>query len=289
LQEAGVERFSICFNDREENGSLRLNVPELQNPVPAIGSFHWGMALQGISVSSVSAPAIFCQPGSMKQGQKTPCGAIPDSGTTLMMGPKDQVSGLFDHLCENWERCRNARKSELKSMTGSHAFQTLLFNCGSWMKDGASINELPSVFLTVGDNQKLELTPWAYITETVQEEYKHAIKHLFGVIPVIVDMPTGKAAKVCVPSFGVQEYNTKENGPVWIMGTPLFYQFTVGYSQNGPSISFSKQKCSKCSDSTPSFLSKHRQLSSAGAKQAHTLRAVRGAPRVPYYDKSLPL
>merc|ERR1719359_1534405 len=205
----------MCFNDAAKPGVLRLNVPEFQHPLPSIGTFHWALGLYGVSVGSENAEATFCDKSTLKHGQKTPCGAIPDSGTTLMMGPKDQVSKLFGSLCNNWERCRTARKGEMKNMSASHAFQALLYHCGSWMTNETGIDEVPSMFLTVGSEskqQKLEITPWAYIVETMASQYNESVKYLLGVLPVIVQVPTGKTSKVCIPSVGTHQYNTQSNG-----------------------------------------------------------------------------
>jgi hypothetical protein len=223
LEQANVDRFSICFNDKDKPGSLRLNVPEFKNPLPSIGTFHWGLAMHGMSVgsgaahaSSSSGTALFCQESEMNQtnGQKTPCGAIPDSGTTLMMGPKAQVEKLFEGICDGWDRCKEARQGIYKNQTKSHAFQLLLANCSSWLDKEKGVNELPSVFVKLGakDNlQDVEITPWAYVMETMQEKVMHVTGKLAGVLPVVLDLPTGKKEKVCVPSFGVQEYNTAVN------------------------------------------------------------------------------
>jgi hypothetical protein len=296
LKEAGIDRFSLCFNDAGAPGALRLDLPPLAQALPAIGTFHWGLSLTGLSVGNSSEPTLFCDPSTMKQGQTTPCAMIPDSGTTLLMGPAKQIQTLFGDLCDKWERCKTARSTGyLSSMTKSHAFQTLLYNCSSWMSDSEDgINEVPSIFLTVGGNgesQVIELTAWAYITETMEYEYNKTVKHLFGIIPVEMSVPTGKLHKVCVPSFGVQDYDTIQNGPVWIMGTPLFYQFTVGYDLSGPSISFTEGKCSMCNETdAPTFLSSRSEVVASGRlRRSRALRRVSGIPRTPDIDTSLPL
>jgi len=294
LEQAHASRYSICFNDAGKPGALRLDLPAFKNPLPAVGTFHWGLGLYGISVGSSQAPSLACHASDMKPGQQTPCGAIPDSGTTLMMGPKDQVVDLFGSLCDNWERCKTARQGKLKNMSASHAFQTLLYECGTWKDNETGINEVPSVFLTVGGKdhqQQLEITPWAYIIETQQEEYNTSVKYLLGVIPVVVGIPTGHTKKVCVPSFGVQEYPTKENGPVWILGTPLFYQFSVGYDIGGPNMAFMTEKCDSCNSAQtpPSLLSSQKQLHPSQPKWARPMRTLTTPPRVPHFDKSVPL
>ena len=35
---------------------------------------------------------------------------------------------------------------------------------------------------------------------------------------------------VCMPFFGEFDYDTAMNGPIWIMGTPLFYEYQVHYA-----------------------------------------------------------
>eukprot|EP00419_Tripos_fusus_P057660 CAMPEP_0172908712 /NCGR_PEP_ID=MMETSP1075-20121228/181313_1 /TAXON_ID=2916 /ORGANISM="Ceratium fusus, Strain PA161109" /LENGTH=55 /DNA_ID=CAMNT_0013766541 /DNA_START=142 /DNA_END=305 /DNA_ORIENTATION=- len=42
----------------------------------------------------------------MKPGMDSPCGIIPDSGTTTIRGPKEQVEALETDICGKWEKCR---------------------------------------------------------------------------------------------------------------------------------------------------------------------------------------
>merc|ERR1719253_99701 len=206
------------------------------------------------------------------------------------MGPKDQVQAVFESICDNWERCRKARHSgHLKGTSGSHAFQMLLHDCGSWMDDKASIDDekLPSIYLTMGSEdhqQHVKLTPWSYIVETMQPVYHQVTKYLFGVLPMKMAQPTSKIQKVCTPSFGVQDYNTAENGPVWILGTPLFYQYTVGYSLSGPAIDFSKKKCESCAADASSLLASQNDLHESRTAPGRRLRTMSGPPRVKYFD-----
>ena len=60
-----------------------------------------------------------CDPSAMKSAQETPCGVIPDSGTTLMMGPKDQVDALLAALCEGWPRCKSGRRTPRRGESAS--------------------------------------------------------------------------------------------------------------------------------------------------------------------------
>lgn len=95
LQKAGVQRYTLCFNDAGNPGAMRVNVPEFRQPLPTVGTFHWGLGLHGISVGDEDADSLACHNSDMKKGQATPCGAIPDSGTTLLMGPADHIMKMF--------------------------------------------------------------------------------------------------------------------------------------------------------------------------------------------------
>merc|ERR1719201_575593 len=78
-EEVGIKRFSMCFNDGA-SGALRLGTPKQKLAHASVGKVHWGLDFRGISVGDKEAPVQFCQPGNMTKGQKSPCGAIPDSG-----------------------------------------------------------------------------------------------------------------------------------------------------------------------------------------------------------------
>jgi hypothetical protein len=42
--------------------------------------------------------------------RQTPCGAIPDTGSTAIMCPKEQCMALFEGICAKWDRCANFSK-----------------------------------------------------------------------------------------------------------------------------------------------------------------------------------
>jgi hypothetical protein len=41
---------------------------------------------------------------------ETACSIIPDTGTTLVVGPEAQIASLYEDLCNNWQRCKNTHK-----------------------------------------------------------------------------------------------------------------------------------------------------------------------------------
>jgi hypothetical protein len=266
LKQASVDRFSMCFRDGNRSGALRLNLPPLAKPIANIGTFHWGVDFRGMSVGqyATNAPAetIFCGAETMQPGMKTPCGIIPDSGTTLIMGPAKQILLLEKELCRKWKRCDDFASGN----PSSKVFREMLFNCSDWLNDDKGLHELPSIFFHVGDanggSQGFELSAWAWVTEQ----------------QVIGD----KRTKVCSSGFGPSEYITKTNGPVWIFGTPLFYEYEVAYDMTTKHIALTRGMCDGCSSDS----SKMELLDSDRYKFP---RASHGEPRIPYLDVSLPL
>eukprot|EP00439_Symbiodinium_sp_Y106_P000373 s1638_g1.t1 len=124
LEQANIQRFSMCFN-YEGDGVLGLHVN--QSPslwLRSLGQLHWGLELQGVSVGS--GQISFCAPKHKQPGQRTACGMIPDSGTTLINGPREQVLQLYEEICRSWPRCMEAQvalEQELGNLTAEN--QTL--------------------------------------------------------------------------------------------------------------------------------------------------------------------
>mmetsp|Transcript_63646 Transcript_63646/g.163847 ORF Transcript_63646/g.163847 Transcript_63646/m.163847 type:complete len:317 (+) Transcript_63646:2-952(+) len=315
---------------------------------------HWGLDFRGVSIGNETAPVAFCDPSQKDPKQATACGAIPDSGTTVMMGAPEHLLKLFDGLCQEWDRCRTlaatldakaatggeeeeievevlqedppAKEAETSAAAGTaaasadqreaelearlrrqQAFHDLLMNCTQWAPKG-DVSEMPSLFFKLGGaggtEQTLELPAAAYVMRVRKEEVKHIHKKLMGVIPVEEAIYTGKMVEVCAPAFGAQDYVTEKNGPVWILGTPIFYQYNVGYNLGGhPSISFSSAPCGHCTadgQEAPAppargdkvgFLTARSNVSADTAVRAkrRIARHHAGPLRLPDLDTSLPL
>jgi len=288
LESAGISSFSICFNDEGKEGALHLAPPKAKEELASVGTVHWGLDFQGISIGNTSVPVRFCSPSSKKDGQTSACGGIPDSGTTLFMGPAEQIEMLYEGICDGWERCRTAASTGLQKKK-AEILQLLLSQCGSWMTEEDGLKELPALHFKLADGsskkQTLSLDGAAYIIEQDVKDTRVVMKNIMG-MPMKVPEETGTQSKVCAPAFGPMEMNTKANGPVWILGSPLFYEYTVGYNlnKNSPAISFSKQACG-CSKDT-SLVSDGRWGTKAKARQP---RMLNGPPRVSNFDLSMGL
>merc|ERR1740138_1490038 len=104
MQAAGIERFSMCFNEGRP-GVLGLNGPARGFPLQSVGTMHWGLDFRGISIGNATQTVAFCNAAEKQPGMQTACGIIPDSGTTLIMGPAKQIASLYTDLCTRWPRC----------------------------------------------------------------------------------------------------------------------------------------------------------------------------------------
>lgn len=287
LETVGIERFSICFN-QEQDGVLRLNPTESNMKLTSVGTNHWGLDFRGISVGNETAEIQFCTPSEATGPQTTPCGIVPDSGTTVMMGNKAHLISLFTQICKAWERCRQ-NVTELNSKNIAHhiAFQLLLADCSIWAVNNSSVDELPSLFFHVvdadGKAQTVEMTPQDYVLETMAEDIQYVTKYLMGVYPISVPQFTGNSSKVCTPAFAETDFSTPTNGPVWIWGTPLFYKFQVQYdiSSSPPSMSFINKPCGSCEESHSLLATERQDIDRSRGKQ---LRRLKGPLRLPTFN-----
>lgn len=263
LEQAQIPRFSICFNYGED-GVLRLGGAASTASVAlgSVGSMHWGVGLEGITVGEQSSGAevAVCGPDAMKEGQSTPCGAIIDSGTTMITAPAPQLTALYEHLCGAWPRCQ-----ESKQGNATEALMAAVADCQT--------DDMPTLRFTVsgtgGTKATLELEPNEYTIMVADEG----------------DSAAGKQGQQCILAFSVLDYDTEANGPVWIFGTPFFYKYIVSYdiSTAPPQLSFgSADDCTPCGASDMA-------AGSLVARRAGTLRTLSGPPRVPSLDTRLPL
>lgn len=339
LEQAQIRRFSICFNDGAA-GVLRLDTPEAPLEHHSVGDEHWSLGLSGISVgddaSMVRAPAAptldpladplagftlaeapsngtsaLCSQDSMLEGQLTPCGAIVDSGTTLMMGPSRHIDALLEAICDGWPRCSQNHTALAKAVEdakkvitkeyGTEPFEftvsskadvlsMVLSDCAAWLEDG-DLDELPAIhFHTAGNgSQQIATIPaHTWVIDSMVEETVQSYTHIDGLgdIPASTN-GTGKMVRTCSHSFDYMEYETKLNGPIFILGTPLFYEYMVGYDLKAKTVSLTSQQqepCGACDGKAGLITSR---AEATGKKRAP--RRQLGKPRRPRIDVGRPL
>lgn len=271
LQEASLTRFSMCFQDTGQamDGSLRIDIPQLSKPLGSVGTKHWGLAFHGISVGQESAATAFCKDSDITDPnvQKSPCGAIPDSGTTLILGPQEQLVTLYQEICDGWPRCKqqwDSNPTVSQGMQKEQLVEAMLANCSSWLNDsGNGLDELPDLHFKVtgseGTAQTITFKGSQYIEsgelDNPAAASSFASRKTLG-NENFMDFINRRMPKeqrregqyVCLAALGAVDYKTTTNGPVWILGTPLFYGFEVSFetASTPPSIQIADVPCNTC-------------------------------------------
>jgi len=100
---ASVNRFSICFNHGAD-GVLGINTRSHHNRMTSVGKTHWGLDFAGISIGNQKMKLGSCE--HKRPEMETACSIIPDTGTTLVVGPEAQIAILYEELCNEWQRCQ---------------------------------------------------------------------------------------------------------------------------------------------------------------------------------------
>jgi len=333
LEQTDVGRFAICFNEGR-SGVLRLGPREIPSMTwhASIGVAHWGLDFRGISIAGDKMVHLdFCRPEDMREDQQTPCGAIPDSGTTMITGPQEQLSVLLGSVCDNWPRCSQNHSAMVKAAEAARAaaaeqfgfnpfdvepwtkvkvLEALLENCEDWLDEAGGLDELPALHFHVaggsGTEETLAMPGRAYVLETAYErkdDIAKRIKAPDNISSVVENITaawlnyTGGRHKVCMPAFSIMEYNTMRNGPVWILGTPFFYEFNVGYDllSKPPAIALQSVRqapCGSC-DAALGLVSSDADLSArdaaADAARLRRPRQLSGPVRRPSFELGRPL
>lgn len=289
FEQAKVQRFSLCFN-HQADGVLGMNTPASSNPLSSVGHVHWGLDFQGISVGNQKHRLEICDPASKKKGMESACGLIPDSGTTLIAAAEPQLLALYESVCNNWSRCKEAHKQIVKdaaagklpvmAANGSpepgqievhpvETLQALLTGCSDWMA-GVDLNkEMPKLTFHVaganGNKDELVISPRNYILLSEAELEMPTVVKRHGQKKLV---KVKQQKQVCTMAFTPLEYETANNGPVWIMGMPLFYEHTVHYDrgngkERGVTMAFTRQDkeaCGQCQSVSASVGKKPKSL-----------------------------
>jgi hypothetical protein len=193
LAASQIDAFSFCFQRHSQNasgyfqmGPSTAALAQSGNfvPLPVVGHVHWGVSMTHIGAAGVAVDNP-CVPS---------CGAIIDSGTSLIAAPPS-ASGLI-----------NALKSMVKS-------------------DCSNIDALPVLHLTLG-GVNIELPPRAYVIKASLLGLRIPLDPV-GVWDFIVNGPTTTVVDQCTVAFMTIEKDS-QFGPVWILGMPFMrYYYSI--------------------------------------------------------------
>ena len=238
----------------------------------------------------------FCQAANKTNAsQLTACAAIPDSGTTVMAGPADHLLMIVEGLCDQWHRCSDLYKKvkdtakevqdiidknlggydpwKIAPMGKAELFLTLIDNCQTWL-NGSDLSEMPDLVFHVGDlngtKTTLKLPPSAYIISMEENDEDGVYMHTNGLFRDRLRHlrqhkrrhHNATTNTICAPALEPMDYETPENGKIFILGMPLFYQYQVHYDQNetNPTIGFSKQACGSCGSDGATMVKEEMEL-----------------------------
>eukprot|EP00434_Breviolum_minutum_P032704 symbB.v1.2.028921.t1/scaffold3113.1/size63308/2 len=141
----------------------------------------------------------------------------------------------------------------------SLTLQLLLEHCEMWIENVDINQEMPDLSFHVsganGQKQKLNISPHSYVLAKGMDVEVPSIQNVFG---FNFNTKRIEHKKVCTMAFTATDYSTVVDGQIWIMGTPLFYEYTAHYDRgNGPEdtvgMGFTHQDeeaCGRCNGMT---------------------------------------
>jgi len=177
MQMMGITRYSVCLLPQDQAPGYMIwqdadpRANPAFTPIPVEGEVHWGVRLDQVKVGS---SAFACQGG---------CGAVLDSGTSLIAAPRSSLEELGKSLVNLSPDCSNM-----------HEMPMLNFNLG-----GVPIS----------------LPPQAYIARMVGVIPP-------SVWDILTFRPESEVVMQCVPLLMDLDTMTTPMGPLWIIGMPFF-------------------------------------------------------------------
>lgn len=199
LAELGISSFAICLQRKPLSapGMLIVN-PTMTYPagmfktVPVKGQVHWGVEMYDLTVSG--AYFNLCKPS---------CGAIVDSGTSLIAVP-------------------------------SMVHQRLSPVLGAIKEDCSNLQSLPSLEFSLGGH-RFFLPPNAYVQQVRNEDRQNKTSSVWD--SIWPQEKKNQNAVVCAPAFMVLDKQS-QLGPVIILGMPfLRYYYTV-FNRDAKTLQF---------------------------------------------------
>lgn len=213
-----IERFSICLGKKPGsvgyfvwNDTSQILYPPLFTWVKVIGRHTWTVNMTDMRLSprhsDVKGDILDCWDG---------CGAIVDSGTSLLLMPFDAIAALRGHL-----RMMNV--------------------------DCSNLDTLPSLTFNLG-GQEFSLPPDAYIAKVtgnaMSAHEEHTVSGNFHAERVPLTFGGGDCELSVMGSSSYTNW-----GPLWILGMPFFRKyyttFEVGkdYSERGLWVTPASANC----------------------------------------------
>jgi hypothetical protein len=211
MDEFGITRYSVCLQQQDKSPGWIIwqDYDPVTRPgfkeIEVKGNVHWGVELWNVKVGDTE---VSCQNG---------CGAVLDSGTSLIAAPRQSLVHLKGALDKLHPDCSN-------------------------------MQDMPWLKFTIG-NQIMELPPQAYIARMVGVIPP-------TVWDVLSFKPQAKVVMQCVPLLMDLEPMHTPLGPLWIIGMPFFryYYTTFSFTERKVHVARSTPTCDP---SPHGFLNSH--------------------------------
>jgi hypothetical protein len=267
LTTLGVESFSICFGrNNDEPGRLVIGggLPRLSYfDIPVVGTRHWAVQMRGAAFGGSGGTSRVCD-------QPPHCGAIIDSGTSLLAGPRELVSQLLEGLGQAVaEDCSNVH--ELPNLTlrlgpegGDQDFvltpDVYITRTNELWQDA---QDAPAAFLSAADLSSGSLgsrmggrmvrarsTPPPITTAAPRGQRRPRLPHARASMSLLAQSETVSFAPVNASDSGAagappppKEYcsvvfmelgmTDQDYGPVWILGVPFMRAYSAQFKRGG--------------------------------------------------------
>lgn len=182
-------RFSLCYS--KKGGSLHLNTSSLPNTVKT--DDRWETSLHGVTVD-----------GKWTGAEATT--VLPDSGTTLILGPIDDVQKVLATACQKWSGCKS--NGSVESDFAAFVMAAEKKGC-----DSSTAKGMPNLHFNMGGDSAV-ITSSNYMM-LYQDECQIAMDYM--------------------------DYES-----MWILGLPVFYEYNVNFDTSHLTVAFEKRNCDSC-------------------------------------------
>jgi hypothetical protein len=185
MDKFGITRYSVCFQQQDQSPGWMIWQDDDPVGKPGFteiqvqGNVHWGVSMTDVRVGQ---NVFACQSG---------CGAVLDSGTSLIAAPKNAMAQLAASLNHLNPDCSN-------------------------------MDDMPYLRFEVA-GKTLELPPQAYIARMVGVIPP-------SIWDVLTFKPEAQVVMQCVPLLMDLDAMQTPLGPLWIIGMPFFRYYYTTFS-----------------------------------------------------------
>lgn len=200
LENLDMQTFSICLGDDAGSDGTFIwrddsptQLAEAFVQVPVVGDLYWSAEMTGAQLGGVDASAVSLGCSSRRRASRR-CSAVLDTGTSLIVGPRDAVD-------------------EIEAVVKK------------WAGDCSDLSDLPNFQFKLG-GKEFSLPPSSYVGEVcgdygdLDDDMRRLLPHL--------EQALSRDDCACV-AMVMSEDVPSEYGPMWILGLPFFRKYYTSF------------------------------------------------------------